>query len=57
MRAVDIAKLYQLKHGKLIVDRRFVVEVLQHDFKLGTKLYKSITKSYEKSKKKYANTA
>jgi len=57
MRTIDIVKLYQLKYGKLIVDRRFVLEVFQHDFKLGTKLHKSITKGYEESKKKYANPA
>ena len=57
MRTIDVVKLYQLKYGKLIVDRRFVLEVFQHDFKLGTKLHKSITKGYEDSKKKYANPA
>ena len=57
MRTTDIVKLYQLKYGKLIIDRRFVIEVLQNDFKLGTKLHKSITKGYEESKNKYANPA
>ena len=56
MRAIDVLKLYEFKHGKLIVDRRFVVEVFQRDFKLGTKLYKNIVKNHAEYKKKHADT-
>ena len=54
MRTSDRLKLYQLRYGKLIVDRRFFVKVYHQDSKLGMKLYKAISKEL---KKKYATNA
>ena len=53
----DMVKLYELKHGRLIVDRRFVLEVFQHDFMLGSRLYKNIVKNNKRLMKKYATNA
>jgi len=54
MRTSDRLKLYELRYGKLIVDRRFFVKVYHQDSKLGMKLHKAIKKEL---KKKYATNA
>jgi|TARA_R110000772_G_scaffold8446_1_gene27958 hypothetical protein len=52
MRPTDVLKLYYLKHGKLVIDRRFAIEVFQHDKKLGMRLTQEAAKSYKKWKER-----
>ena len=52
MRPTDVLKLYHLKHGRLVIDKRFAVEVFQHDKKLAMRLTQEAAKSYKKWKER-----
>ena len=49
----DWLKLYKMKFGTLIMDRRFIIQVYKTDRRLARKLTAVITESYLRSKEEH----
>lgn len=49
----DWLKLYEMKFGTLIMDRRFIIQVYKTDKRLAKKLTEVIVESYLRSKEEH----